>query len=78
MRDWGALIIWPPIALDDLKQGSFRGLLGCLDPRILVLADSVPRRRRRGCISAPQSQTLHRVSIVAGGVRARRVGCVAT
>jgi hypothetical protein len=77
LRDGRAFIIWPPNALDNLKQGSFRRLLGRLDARVLVLADSVSRWRG-GRIRAPQSDSLHRVSIVAGGVRARRVGRIAT
>jgi hypothetical protein len=77
LRNGRALVIWPPIALDDLEQGPFRRLLGRLHARILVLADSVPRWWGTG-IGAPQSESLHRVSIVAGGVRARRIGRIAT
>jgi hypothetical protein len=77
LRNGRALIIRPPVALNNLKQGSFRGLLGRLHARILILADSISRGRG-GSLRAAQSKSVHRVSIVAGGVRARRIGRIAT
>jgi hypothetical protein len=77
LRNRRALVVGPPIALDDLKQGPFGGLLGCLHACILVFADPVPRRRC-GSRAAPQSDSLQRVPVGAGGARARRIARVAT
>jgi hypothetical protein len=77
LRNCRALIVGPPIALDDLKQGPLGRLLGRLYARILVLADSVPRRRSGG-LAVAQSESLQRVAVGAGGVGACRVAVVAT
>jgi hypothetical protein len=77
LRNRRALIVGPPIALDDLKQGPLCRLLGRLHARILVLADSVPWRRS-GSLAAAQSESVQRVLVGAGGARACRIALVAT
>jgi hypothetical protein len=77
LRNCRALIIGPPIALDDVKQGPICRLLGRLHAGILVLADSIPRRRS-GSLAVAQSESLYRVAVWAGGAGAGRVAVVAT